>query len=445
MPWTPLHAALGEKSTELTFEMFQRAVAQRIEETVQLDWKGQMPLTSGALAEKRRESERYELAKDIAAMANTGGGMIAYGVSETKVDGRTAAGGLVGVSAVSEDDKKRIHQLAFSMVHPPVSGLELREILPEGRADGGVLVLLVPDSQDAPHLVVQKGDGGFFHAPWRSGAETFFMTERQLAEAYRLRQQMRHQGETQTGDLFSRFLEAVGATQDSGDPIWVVGVARPLRPLDDAQRVPPSGVERVVWAAREYPWIKDEMKPLIEATEGPVRRGYRMHHLTRERTVSHLLEGASSRRIGARVEVHGDGTLAVGITRDGVLGREVADPGHVPWRDLELVGLDLLAMILSLQQAGGPKTDYEMQIGLSRHTEVFRTKEPGDDARYAPFREEERVRGFRPIRGLVVTQHGRRELIESACVVIDDAVSQTGATMTHTPSWLDSQLHLDEW
>lgn len=433
MPWTPLHAALGETSTVLTFEMIERAVGQRLMESASLDWKGEMPLVAQKSDHKRFNSERYELAKDIAAMANSGGGVIIYGVSETKIDGRTAAGKVAGLPAVTEDHKKQIHQLAFSMVHPPIGGLELMEVLPDGRSDGGVLAMIVPDSPDAPHLVVHKGDGGYFQAPWRSGADTFFMTERQLADAYRRREQTRKDHDEELGELFGRFAGAVGAHRGEESPVWVVAVARPIVPVTGVRQLGVAVIDRIMGLGRRYPWAKS-MTPIVEAAEsGSIRWGLRLLHCTSSRDVH-------GRTVRARVEAHGDGSLAVGITRDGLFGPNDITPGSVPIDDFEKVGLDLAALVLELRKIGGPSSDYEVQLGITPSTDSFRHPDAMLGGQYEPLDDRERVHDFRSVRGTLVASLGRRELLASVVDVISDAVNQVGQVSRLDAEELEGEL-----
>lgn len=109
--------------------MIVDAVEQQVEETANLDWKSQLPLTASRRADRRqKEEERYEFAKEITAMANSGGGMIIYGVSETTARNRDAAGEIVKDLKDTSDDSKRMHQVAFSAIHPPVSGLDIKHL-----------------------------------------------------------------------------------------------------------------------------------------------------------------------------------------------------------------------------------------------------------------------------------------------------------------------------
>lgn len=70
--WTHLHEHLGCPPGPVDFAMVQQCVADQLAEADDLDWKealpnGQDPRAAG------------EFAKDVAAMANTRGGLIIYG------------------------------------------------------------------------------------------------------------------------------------------------------------------------------------------------------------------------------------------------------------------------------------------------------------------------------------------------------------------------------
>jgi hypothetical protein len=184
VPWTPLHASLGEPSGVLDFALIERACAESVVERTDLDWKRQLPLTAPKVEAKAKQAQQLELAKDIAAMANSGGGMVVYGVLEATAAGTSAAEAIVGVGVVDEGTTRDIRRVAGNLIYPPVVGLDLIPVAPEADPDGGVLVLLVPDSVDRPHLVHPSNGQDWFCAPYRHGPDTEWMVERQLAAAY---------------------------------------------------------------------------------------------------------------------------------------------------------------------------------------------------------------------------------------------------------------------
>lgn len=431
MGWTALHQALGETSGELTFALVEQAVKAGVQETASLDWKAVLPLSTQR-SDKHRQ--QYELAKDIAAMANSGGGLIVYGVGERTVEGRTTAGGLTEEFVVTSDDQKRIQQVAFSSIQPPVRDLEMRELRSE---DGNrvVLAMLIPESRDAPHLIIDKRDGGFFQAPWRSGPETFFMGERQLAAAYRQREQGRKEHLHSLDELHQRFLARLDIPGSSA--IWTIAVARPAEPSSSLRRMDPQTAERVFVQASNAPWVSHASTAITEAKNGhTTRRGHRHYYWTSKREIM-------GRTIRSRVEVHMDGSLAVGITRDGLLHRDDIEPSHVRVDDIENTGLDLLALILTARAAGGPHSDFDVILDVSPEATIFRRPDPFFVGHYVRDRESDSFPAFHPVIGTIITDLGRQELLQSALDVIEDAMNQVNNSSAWNVETLASQISIN--
>lgn len=114
MSFTSLHRALGIQPSPLSFDMLAAAVEQQVTEQTDLDWKERLP-------DSRNPDWKEEFAKDIAAMANVGGGLIVFGVRE---DSRSAATELVDAGAWTDSETRRFRQAAHSLVQPAVQGLE---------------------------------------------------------------------------------------------------------------------------------------------------------------------------------------------------------------------------------------------------------------------------------------------------------------------------------
>lgn len=174
MAFTPLHRELGLEASDLTSDLLAAAVEQRVCEQDDLDWKQSLPV----------KDRHDEFAKDVAAMANSGGGLLVFGVKEQK-DGTSAAGLLVHIGKWDDAEQRRLRQVAYSSIQPPVHGLRFHDIDSDGVR---TVVLEIPASADAPHLVWSNQR---FIAPLRYGAQTEFMNERQIEAAYALRRQAR--------------------------------------------------------------------------------------------------------------------------------------------------------------------------------------------------------------------------------------------------------------
>lgn len=446
--WTRLHARLGLTDPELKPEYLEAAVRENLEEDEQLDWKVQLPF-AGEPKGPELEAKARELAKDVAAMANGDGGVIIYGVQEQR-SGTPMA--IVSVGEVSESQEQQIRRAVLAHTYPPVSGVQFEHV----RWDDGrqVMALHVPASAEAPHLIRpprDKSDQGWFQAPWRSGSHTAAMTERQIEEAYRRREQRRHEQRASVSERFNDFVVAVGADPGQGTserivagttivappPIWMVAMAVPLQPRVDPRRLSPIGAARFLDEARNHrPLQEDEGLSALTFTEGAsARRGLGLFHRT------YLPLPRLSR--GARIEVHGDGGVGLGVTRDGDFSSGGPTPEFVAVEDAETLAWDLAAVLIRTVEAGNVSGDFLVMFGPSRRGEGIRQPDRWGIS-YGRVNEEDRVRGLRAISGAVVTTQGRRELVRSVWELMEDFLSQRGAVPRSTAEQLLTALTLHE-
>ena len=109
MPFTALHRLLGLGPGPLSDSMIDDAVTEKLAETDDLDFKSALPGTSGLAA--------TDFPKDIAAMANSGDGVILYGITEQdkKADAR------VDVGELSEGHERTLRMAAVTAISPPIS------------------------------------------------------------------------------------------------------------------------------------------------------------------------------------------------------------------------------------------------------------------------------------------------------------------------------------
>ena len=445
--WTRLHARLGLTDPELTPEHLEAAVRENLEEDEQLDWKVQLPFASEPRGPEL-EAKARELAKDVAAMANGDGGVIIYGVQELRSDTPMA---IVSVGEVSETQEQQIRRAVLSHTYPPVSGVQFEHI----RWDDGrqVMALHVPASPEAPHLIRpprDKSDQGWFQAPWRSGSHTAAMTERQIEEAYRLREQRRREQRASVNERFNDFLVAVradgpdrltrtvaGTTTIAPPPIWMVALAVPLQPRLDTRRLSPIGATRFLDAAQDHrpPQKTEGISALRSADYSPLRRGLGLYHRT-YLPLPHLSQGA-------RIEVHGDGGVGLGVTRDGDFGPSNFTPEFVAAEDAETLAWDLATVLIWTVEAGNVSGDFLVMFGPSRSGEGIRQPNKWGNS-YGRVSDEDRVRGLRAISGTVVTTQGRRELVRSVWELLEDFLSQRGAVPSSTADQFLTALALNE-
>ena len=93
----------------------------------------------------RIETQQTDVPKDIAAMANSGGGMIVYGVEEDQ----KAATGRKDTGEFSEIHERAYRSVAVTAISPPVFGLGIHRLGTDRRS----VAVVVPASVDGPHLL----------------------------------------------------------------------------------------------------------------------------------------------------------------------------------------------------------------------------------------------------------------------------------------------------
>ena len=193
MNFTALHRALGLAPGPLTDELLDAAVSGGVAETNDLDWKSELPPAKGL--------PQTDFPKDIAAMANSGGGVIVYGVRESQ----KAATERVDVGELDEAYERSLRSAAITAISPPVFGLNVHRLGTEGNR---AVVVEVPASLDGPHLIY-KND--YFAAPVRNDSDTVWMKERQIEAMYRARFEERRHATEALDVLYGLFpIEGVG-------------------------------------------------------------------------------------------------------------------------------------------------------------------------------------------------------------------------------------------
>jgi Putative DNA-binding domain len=304
MLFTALHRLLGRSPGPLTNEMIDAAVAEGVTETDDLDWKAELPPT--------KSLNETDFPKDIAAMANTGGGVIVYGVTENekKATGRSDTGKL------TENHERTLRSAALTAISPPVFGLEIVRLGEEGNQ---CVAVVVPASVDGPHLIYKNE---LFGAPVRNNADTVWMKERQIEAAYRTRLEERRNA---TRALHNLFADVV-AGRDTSVRAWLVAVARP--------HVMPTTITR--WDRDEARGIFDNAsrRALTYATRQGVRP-FEIFDILNPRPGLRGWVAARSQSAGgdptwkeARASVHFDGSVALVFGLGGLRnGRDSYLPG----------------------------------------------------------------------------------------------------------------------
>lgn len=156
-PLTPIHRALGEAAGPLTYQLIERAVQYGVKETSDLDWKRE--------TYPNGPKWPHEAVKDMAAMANSGGGWIVFGVADK--DDR--ADSITGVGWKASEEQ-RLRQVAVNHIFPDLLNLEFEELTsPDGALT--VVVLHVPAHSGPLHHL---GKDRTYRVPFRNGAHVEF-------------------------------------------------------------------------------------------------------------------------------------------------------------------------------------------------------------------------------------------------------------------------------
>jgi len=155
----------------VTAEQVRALVGLGAAEAFDLDFKSAHYGTSDA--------QKRDLAGDVAALANTAGGLIVIGVVE---DDQARADSAPGVE-LSDAHVARVRQVVAAGVSP-LPAFDVITV-PEGSDPGhGFMLIAVPRSVLAPHAVLINDALRF---PTRNGSTTRYLSEPEVAAAYRAR------------------------------------------------------------------------------------------------------------------------------------------------------------------------------------------------------------------------------------------------------------------
>lgn len=162
---------LGTALEAAQYAEYMTLVSNKVPEAFDLDYKAE--LYGGS------DSAKRALAGDVAALANTAGGLLILGIGE---DDQARASTAPGVS-VADAEVARIRQTVAANV-VPFPSLDVLQIEDTARSGVGLLVVAVARSSLAPHAVlVNEG----LRYPRRNGATIRYLSEPEVATAYRER------------------------------------------------------------------------------------------------------------------------------------------------------------------------------------------------------------------------------------------------------------------
>lgn len=355
--FTPIHRALGLEPGNLTLNDINQIIAGKVEETADLDWKKKFySIQNNAVME--------EVAKDIAAMANSGGGWIVFGIKE---DGENNAASSVNPIQWSADNERQIRNIAYSKIGPPVVGIEFSKIpCGENPDDGYVVLMHIPDSVDAPHFA-RKGDDAF-RAPWRNGPHTEFMTERDIERGFRERFQRGVEQEKTLQGYFEQAAEALNPEQG----VFLAIAAVPVTPKISAGPVDRNTVIQHTnpWAYSYFITSYQENHPKIPEmstigvfswSDGDIVKGMRQW----------VLRNSAQAAAKYRKHLHDDGTLTGGYCLKRVRGIQSTSERHLAGEinhcksiDVEKALIDFFSLLRAHAQERNVPGGFRIRVGL---------------------------------------------------------------------------------
>ncbi|MFI7578422.1 helix-turn-helix domain-containing protein [Micromonospora sp. NPDC049497] len=126
------------------------------------------------------DRDRKALCGDVAALANANGGLLILGMDEDDQGRATTDTGVT----ITDDERRRLRQTVVGNVHPTPT-FDIIPVEDPDRRGTGFLVIWVARSATAPHAYVAQNKSLLY--PKRIGTETVWLSEAEVAEAYRAR------------------------------------------------------------------------------------------------------------------------------------------------------------------------------------------------------------------------------------------------------------------
>ncbi|MFJ8657424.1 helix-turn-helix domain-containing protein [Streptomyces rochei] len=345
MSFTALHRALGLAPGRLTDAVLDAAVAAGVAETDDLDWKKELPPARGL--------PQTDFPKDVAAMANSGGGIIVYGVREEQ----KAASERLDVGILDEPHERALRSAAITAISPPVFGLRITRL--DEREGCRAVAVEVPASVDGPHLIYRND---YFGAPVRNDADTVWMKERQIEAMYRARFEERRHATEALDTLY----DETSAGRDTGNRAWLIAVAHPRIPRVQARMSREEAREILKKAepvtlslcSSRYP------HPLENVDRLNPRPGLRRWVAVNTAVSKHSIWGESW------ASIHHDGSVALAAAIGShPTGRGWDSPENkfagweVQGTTIECGVSDLMAMLRTTAQVTG-SDEYDIRVGI---------------------------------------------------------------------------------
>lgn len=408
MAFTPLHRALGLEPSTLAYSMMQAAVDQQVTEKGDLDWKEKLP-------DSRNPRASEEFAKDVAAMVNGGGGMIVFGVAENRES--SAAERIVPVEAWSDAIERKLRSWAYSLIQPPVHGLAFTALSEDAGKDSRVVILEIPASQETPHFAM-KDDA--LRAPRRYGAQTVFMSERDIEQAYRKRFEDRRNNARGLSDLLEQTMTGI----DQDGHVWLAAAARPVSPRPAyAGRIGREDAQETLASLMSRNPFLIQRRGLEDAGLNP-HPGYRKWR---------SINSHDGHTFGV-VDIHDDGGVSLAFAAAAAWDDDVESSTDVHVMDAQSLPAHIVHLARSVAERMDMTSDFEISIILSppgNKPVYIRTFEPG--IRFLRNRDLlTPIHKFQPVTGVLAGNSPANEALETVRELALDVMNQGGSAALGT-------------
>lgn len=190
-----LDMLFGRAVAEWDESVLAEAVESAVRENADLDWKEQPYAKYDRVAE--------EIGKDVAAMANAGGGILVFGVQDRA--GHAVELKPFDVALWPGAEQRILHSVADKVAPPPL-GLSFLRIPATSRPGAGYLVAMISRSLDTPHAV--RVDDALRY-PVRDADQTRTLSESEVAARYRDRFRLRQERQDRLDQVHTEAAEAV--------------------------------------------------------------------------------------------------------------------------------------------------------------------------------------------------------------------------------------------
>jgi hypothetical protein len=202
---------LGVSADALDEAAINDLITNAVVEHQRLEYKSQLPGTT--------QDERREFARDVAAIANGGGGVLLIGIED---DANDAATRVTPVALGGEIT--RLTQIANSLIEPYLR-MDVHEVQIGG--PDGVIVIEVPSSQRRPFAVSEGARLGYYR---RTGRNRHPLSEVEVAQMYQARGIRVESVAARIQSLIARVAERLG-----DDPPPAIYIA--IVPLESYERL----------------------------------------------------------------------------------------------------------------------------------------------------------------------------------------------------------------